>query len=92
MDFSEIAITVITALVGIIGFFVKRAYDSLDKKATKGELAEAKKDIEACKADISQIKGKYLTKDDYFREQERTDKKLDRILEMLITISKGGDS
>ena len=92
MDFSEIAITVITALVGIIGFFVKRAYDSLDKKATKGELEEAKKDIEGCKADISQIKGKYLTKDDYFREQERTDKKLDRILEMLITISKGGDS
>lgn len=90
MEFSEIVMTVITALVGIIGFFVKRAYDNLDEKATKAELEEVKKDVEVCKTDISKIKDNYLTKDDFFREQTKTEKKLDDMLKILMDMSRGG--
>lgn len=92
MELSEIAMTVITALVGVIGFFVKRAYDSLNEKATKAELEEVKKDVEVCKTDISKIKDNYLTKDDFFREQTKTEKKLDDMLKILMDMSRGGKS
>lgn len=92
MEFSEIAMTVITALIGVIGFFVKRAYDSLNEKATKAELEEVKKDVEVCKTDISKIKDNYLTKDDFFREQTKTEKKLDDMLKILMDMSRGGKS
>lgn len=84
--------TVITALIGVIGFFVKRAYDSLNEKATKAELEEVKKDVEVCKTDISKIKDNYLTKDDFFREQTKTEKKLDDMLKILMDMSRGGKS
>lgn len=88
MEFPEIAMTVITALIGVIGFFVKRAFDSLNEKATKAELEEVKKDIEVSKADISKIKDNYLTKDDFFREQTKTEKKLDDMLKILMDMSR----
>lgn len=90
MEFPEIAMTVITALIGVIGFFVKRAFDSLNEKATKAELEEVKKDIEVSKTDISKIKDNYLTKDDFFREQTKTEKKLDDMLKILMDMSRGG--
>lgn len=90
MEFSEIAMTIITALIGVIGFFVKRAYDSLNEKATKAELEEVKKDLEVSKNDISKIKDNYLTKDDFFREQTKTEKKLDDMLKILMDMSRGG--
>ena len=90
MDFSDIAMTVITALIGVIGFFVKRAFDSLNDRATKAELEEVKKDIDVCKTDISKIKDNYLTKDDFFREQTKNENKLDEIMKMLIDMSRGG--
>lgn len=88
MEFSDIVMTVITALIGVIGFFVKRAFDSLNDKATKAELEEVKKDIEVCKTDISKIKDNYLTKDDFFREQTKTEKKLDDMLKILMDMSR----
>lgn len=88
MDFSDIAMTIITALIGVIGFFVKRSFDSLNEKAAKTELEEAKKDIEVCKNDISKIKDNYLTKDDFFREQTKTEKKLDDMLKILMDMSR----
>ena len=90
MEFPEIAMTIITALIGVIGFFVKRAYDSLNEKATKAELEEVKKDLEVSKNDISKIKDNYLTKDDFFREQTKTEKKLDDMLKILMDMSRGG--
>lgn len=90
INLTDIAMTLITALLGVIGFFVKRAFDSLNGKATKAELEEVKKDIEDCKSDISKIKDNYLTKDDYFREQAKVDKKLDSIMNILMKISNGG--
>ncbi len=92
MEHSEVIMAIITALVGIIGFFVKRAFDRLDDKADKSELDEVKKSVTENTNDIRRIKDNYLTKDDYFREQARVDKKLDSIMEILMTISKGGSS
>ena len=40
--------------------------------------------------DIRRIKDNYLTKDDYFREQAKVDKKLDSIMDILMALSKGG--
>lgn len=71
MEFSEIVISIITALVGIIGFFVKRAYDSLNEKATKEELKAVKEDVEKNTNDIRRIKDKYLKKEDYLLSKQR---------------------
>lgn len=90
MEHSEIAIMIITALIGVIGFFVKRAFDRLDGKADVTELEDAKKDIEKNKTDISKIKDNYLTKEDFFREQTKTEKKLDEMLKILMEINRGG--
>lgn len=88
MEFSDIAITIITALVGVIVFFVKKAFDSLDDKATKEELNELKKDVEANKTSIGKIKDNYLTKEDFFREQTKTEKKLDEMLKILMDMNR----
>ena len=92
MEITEIALTVITALIGIIGFFVKKAFGSLDDKVSKSELDEVKKDVESIKTDISKIKDRYLTRDDYFREQAKVDKKLDMIIDKLMKLSRGGNN
>lgn len=92
MEHSEVIIAIITALVGIIGFFVKRAFDRLDDKADKSELDEVKKSVTENTNDIRRIKDKYLTKEDYLFEQAKVEKRLDRIMEILIEMSKGGSS
>ena len=88
MDMS-IVITIISGLIGVIGFFLVRAFNALDGKATKAELDEAKKDIEANKIAIAKIRDNYLTKEDFFREQTKTEKKLDEMMKILIDIKRG---
>lgn len=83
---------VLTLLIGIIGFFVTRTFKELDNKISAKEFEVAKKDIEENTDDIRRIKDNYLTKDDYFREQAKVDKKLDSMMEILIKLSKGGSS
>lgn len=90
MEFTEIAVTVITALIGVIGFFVKKAFSELDDKATKDELGEVKKDVESNRAAINKIKDNYLTREDFYREQTKTDKKLDDIMKILMDMNRGG--
>lgn len=63
----------LTGGLGLITFFLKRTMDELDK----------------CKTDIAKIKEDYITKEDFFREQGKTDRKLDRIMDILLEI-KGG--
>lgn len=65
--------TVLALGIGIISFFLKRTIDELDH----------------CKSDIARIKEDYITKEDFFREQGKTDRKLDRIMDILLEI-KGG--
>lgn len=42
------------------------------------------KDMGEARADIKKITENYLTKEDFFREQAKTDRKLDRILDILM--------
>ena len=83
---------VLTLLIGVIGFFLTRTFKELDNKISSKEFEAAKKDIEKNADDIRRVKDNYLTKDDYFREQAKVDKKLDSIMEILMSISKGGSS
>lgn len=46
--------------------------------------AEHRKDMDECRGDIKQIKEDYITKDDFFREINKTDRKVDRILDLLL--------
>lgn len=52
------------------------------KDYTPKEMHE--KDFDECKADIKKIKEDYITKEDFFREQGKTDRKLDRIMDILL--------
>lgn len=81
---------VLTLLIGIIGFFLTRTFKELDNKVSTKAFEDAQKDIEKNTEDIRRIKDNYLTKDDYFREQAKVDKKLDSIMDILMTLSKGG--
>lgn len=82
---------ILTLLIGVIGFFLTRTFKELDNKISSKEFEVAKKDIEENADDIRRIKDNYLTKDDYFREQAKVDKKLDSIMEILMQLSKGGN-
>lgn len=42
------------------------------------------KDFDECRKDIKHIRSEYLTKDDFIREISKMDRKLDRMLEMMI--------
>ena len=81
---------VLTLLIGVIGFFLTRTFKELDNKAAVKEFEAAKKDIEKNAEDIRRVKDNYLTKDDYFREQAKVDKKRDSIMDILMTLSQGG--
>lgn len=66
---------------------IKRTY------VTKGELKEIKSELrdetKVLAADVSEIKNNYLTKDDYYRKQVESDRKVDRIYELIMK-EKGG--
>ena len=81
---------VLTLLIGVIAFFLTRTFKDLDDKVSIKEFETAQKDIEENKVSISKIKDNYLTKDDFFREQTKTEKKLDDMLKILMDMSKGG--
>ena len=80
---------VLTLLIGVIGFFLVRTFRELDNKVSSKEFETAQKDIEKNTDDIRRIKDNYLTKDDFFREQTKTEKKLDDMLKILMDLSKG---
>lgn len=71
--FTIIFQLILTGGIGIITYFLKRTIDRIDK----------------CESDIAKIKEDYITKEDFFREQGKTDRKLDRIMDILLEI-KGG--
>lgn len=79
---------VLTLLIGVIGFFLVRTFRELDNKISAKEFESALRDIEKNTDDIRRIKDNYLTKDDFFREQTKTEKKLDDMLKILMDLSK----
>ncbi|MBQ8569348.1 MAG: hypothetical protein IJ446_09035 [Oscillospiraceae bacterium] len=82
MSGAEIYSIIITTLMGIIGFFVKKAFSDIASKADKSEL-------EKLQHTVTGIKDDYLTREDFFREQLKTEKKLDKIMDILMEM-KGG--
>lgn len=48
------------------------------------------KDFDECRMDIKEIRENYLTKDDFIREITKMDRKLDRMMEMMIEASQKG--
>lgn len=75
--------------VGVIGFFLVRSFNRLDKCVSKEEAEVLRTEIGRLSGDIAAIKEGYITKEDFFREQAKTDKKLDRIMEILMELQKG---
>lgn len=42
------------------------------------------KDFDECRNDIKEIRAEYLTKDDFIREMNKMDRKLDQMLELML--------
>lgn len=86
---QPIVMFIISGAVGVIGFFLSRAFSSLDKCATKEDLSALDERVDKNEKAIEKIRDDYITKMDFFREQAKTDKKLDRIMDILLEM-KGG--
>lgn len=93
--------------VTIIGFFLKRTINQTDEHdkaikeiqltyVTKKELKEVKnnteKTLDKLQADIEEIKEQSLTKADFYRQQTKTENKIDKIYDLLIQQSGGNGS
>lgn len=89
MTGAEIYSTVLTAAIGIVSFFLKKALSDLEKKADKNETERIEKELNTVKKSIDDVKDNYLTREDFFREQLKTEKKLDRIMDMLVEMRGG---
>lgn len=76
---AEIYMTIITGLLGVVGFFLTRAFTSLDKKADKSELETLKNEVGALREIIADVKDNYLTKGDFIREFSRLEGKIDKL-------------
>lgn len=70
MNINYIIEILLTAGVGILTFFVRRTIDEIDR----------------CQRDIQKIKEDYITKEDFFREQNENRRKLDRIMDILLDL------
>lgn len=90
---------IVAGAVGVIGFFLKRTMTRLDttekdvqtikenyvkEKDHKESLQKIDEDIKEVKKDIRTINDKFLTKEDFFREQRKTEKQLEKIINILL--------
>lgn len=90
---------IVAGAVGVIGFFLKRTMTRLDttekdvqtikenyvkENDHKESLQKIDEDIKEVKKDIRIINDKFLTKDDFFREQRKTEKQLEKIVSILL--------
>ncbi len=96
MDLYEIIITAVASVeFGVIAFFLKDYFAESKKKneaikscATQKELDDYKTDtkekINKITDDISSIKDNYISKDDFYRYADATDRKLNTIIDILM--------
>ena len=90
---------IVAGAVGVIGFFLKRTMTRLDttekdvqtikenyvkENDHKESLQKIDEDIKEVKKDIRIINDKFLTKDDFYREQRKTEKKIEKIISILL--------
>ena len=74
MEISYIIEILLTAGISVITFLMKRTINELDSE------------LDNCKRNIAQIKEDYITKEDFFREQNENRRKLDRIMDILLEV------
>lgn len=91
-----LAVLLLGALTGWCGWMFKRTsekseneLDSVKKdireiQSTYTSLDVHNRDFGECRKKIADIAENYLTKDDFFREQAKTERKLDQILDILM--------
>ncbi|NCB52453.1 MAG: hypothetical protein EOM54_11345 [Clostridia bacterium] len=92
MDAGTLFYTIIsvvgTILLGVIGFFLKREMTRGDRVEQDVKLLDVtkadKEDVEKLESSVTKIKEDYITKEDFYREQAKTDRKLDRIIDILL--------
>lgn len=85
---------------GIQDTAVRKADYEKAKERLEGDIEQIKKDytprsvhdkaVDEVRADIKKITENYLTKEDFFREQAKTERKLDLILNILMEQKQGG--
>lgn len=90
---------IVTGAIAIIGFFLKRTINQTDRHdkeikeiqlsyVTKDELKDIKSDlnknVERLQADVDLIKENFIPKSDFYRLQTQSDKKIDKIYDLLI--------
>lgn len=68
MDTNYIIEILLTVGIGILIFFLRRTSEELER----------------CKRDILRVREDYITKEDFFREQNENRRKLDRIMNILL--------
>lgn len=105
MTGTELYSLILTTMIAAITFFVKKAFNDLEKKADRSEVEKLEtqladkadidsvrsleRDVAGLRGNIDEIKDNYLTREDFFREQIKTEKKLDKIMDILMEL-KGG--
>lgn len=93
-----LALLLLGGLTGSFWFLLKcTVFERVDKlERSVGESVKKDdydKDMKEVCEDIEKIKANYITKEDFFREQAKTDRKLDRIMDILLEMKgdkKGG--
>ncbi|MFV0497474.1 MAG: hypothetical protein ACK5L0_04775 [Candidatus Fimivivens sp.] len=101
-------LTMVASLaIGAIIYFLKRTMSTVDNHGkdiqsiqltyvTKDEMktlkAETADELSEIQSTVGDIKDKYLTKDDFYRTQAKTEQKLDKMYDLLLSMSKGGNN
>lgn len=95
---------VVTAVIGIISFFLKRTIDDVDacradidsmkeKYVTKEAIDKFQDDVsgklDTIQEDLKEVQINYIPKEDFFKEMTKFDQKMDRILNLIIDNMKG---
>ncbi|WP_035296179.1 hypothetical protein [Brevibacillus thermoruber] len=96
IPFLSIAVALIYILIGVIGFFARDAYNRMKEEQNKQstDIKRLEENLVKAKEDISR---EYVRKDDFFREINKIDQKIDKIGEHITEIHKivsamGGNS
>ncbi|GEC88608.1 MULTISPECIES: hypothetical protein [Brevibacillus] len=87
IPFLSIAVALIYILIGVIGFFARDAYNRMKEEQTKQstDIKSLEEKFVKTKEDISK---EYVRKDEFFREINKIDQKIDRIGEHITEIHK----
>lgn len=104
IDISLILGTCVTAVVAVISYFLKRTIGTVDRHdqainhiqmtyVTKDELkdvkGELKGSLDKVSSDVEEIKENCLSKRDYYRLQNKTEEKIDKMYDLLLQMNGG---